>query len=154
MAANSPKLNIPRLSLCVHLCHVISHDFKFSFNGNVYYYWEFSYFSRKKNNFLKNFNSRTHHRMCLILCRWIVLGISLKRMPSFQKLFEGFEKSRRQNLYACGNQVFYFQMISRTTKIVENRVHAFLTSTKCYLSTKNEIHVSTILTFNVNELGI
>ena len=35
---------------------------------------------------------------------------------------------------------FFFQMISRMTKNVENCGHAFLMSTKSYLSTKNEIH--------------
>ena len=82
MAVNSPKLNIPCLSLCVHFCHVILHVFKFSFNGNNYYYREFSYFLWKKKFFLKNFHSTTHHPMCLILCRWIGSGMSLKRMLS------------------------------------------------------------------------
>ena len=85
MAVNSPKLNIPCLRLCVHLCHVISHDYKFSFNGNVYYYREFSYFLKKKF-FWKNFPSRTHYPMCLILCRCIGSGMSLKWMPSILKV--------------------------------------------------------------------
>ena len=61
--------------------------------------------------------------MCLILCRWIVFGVSFKHMPQSQKLFEGFGKSGKQNLYTYRNQVFVFQIISKTTKNVENRGH-------------------------------
>ena len=58
--------------------------------------------------------------------------------PRFQKLFEVFEKSGKQNLYACRNQVFLFfrlsQELQRMLKIAARP--AFSTSTKSYLTTK------------------
>ena len=57
---------------------------------------------------MKSSNSRTHHRMCLTFCRWIVLGISLKHIPAISKVIYVFEKSAKQNVYACRNQVFFF----------------------------------------------
>ena len=71
----------------------------------------------------------------IIKCTWLSVNESW-----FRKFFYVFEKSGKQNLYTCRNQVFFFFKFSQEWQKCWKLRHAFLTSTKSYLSTKKEIH--------------
>ena len=52
-------------------------------------YYRESAICNKKSNFWQG-PTREHHRMCLILCRWIVFGVSFKHMPAISKVIWSF----------------------------------------------------------------
>ena len=68
---------------------------------------------------------------------WYIFKTHARDFESYLK-FLGSLENKICTLVETG--IFIFQIISRTTKNVENRGHTFLISTKFYLSTKNEIH--------------
>ena len=117
---NSTKLIIPRLSLCVHLCDVISPEVNF-LNGNVYNYREIRYFFKKKKQLfeelqLKNTSSNVSDSLQMNSACYIFKSHALD-FKSYLKVLGNLES---KICTFVETRYFIFQIISRTTKNVEN----------------------------------